>query len=58
MSKYLFIINDLGTDWEITDTRLEMNDFVVDPELYFETNSVDFYEIVKQLLLKIARIES
>ena len=50
MSKHLFIINDVGTDWEITGTRLEMDNFVVDPLLYFETDSEDFFEFVKGLL--------
>ena len=50
MSKHLFIINDVGTYWEITGTRLEMDDFVVDPLLYFETGSEDFYLFVKGLV--------
>ena len=51
MSKYLFIINDVGNNWEITGTRLERDDFVVDTNLYFETDAVDFYEFVKGLIV-------
>jgi len=51
MSKHLFIINDDGTKWTITGTRLEMNDnFIVDPLLYFETPAEDFYLFVKELV--------
>lgn len=51
MSKHLFIIHDNGTKWDITGTRLEMNDsFVVDPLLYFETDKEDFFLFVKGLL--------
>lgn len=51
MSKHLFIINDDGTKWTITDTRLEMdNNFVVDPLLYYETASEDFFLFVKELI--------
>lgn len=51
MSKHLFIINDDGTKWTITGTRLEMDDnFIVDPTLYYETGAEDFYLFVKELV--------
>jgi len=51
MSKLLFIINDNGNEYVISDTRLEMNnDFVVDPNLYYETYSEDFFYFVKELV--------
>jgi len=52
MSKHLFVINDLGSKYAITDTRLEMNnEFVVDPSLYYETNKEDLYYFVKNLII-------
>ena len=51
MSKYLFVINDVGTSFAITDTRVEMDDnFEVDPALYFETTRLEFFETVKDLV--------
>jgi hypothetical protein len=51
MSKLLFIINDNGTSWKITGTRIEMDDnFVPDPTMYFETGSEDFFDFIKELV--------
>jgi hypothetical protein len=51
MSKHLFIINDDGNEYEITGTRIEMEDsFVVDPLLYLETPIEDFFYYVKELI--------
>lgn len=51
MSKHLFIIHDIGTSWKITGTRIELDDnFVADPTMYYETQSEDFFEFVKELV--------
>ena len=51
MSKFLFIINDDGNEYQITGTRIELdNNFVVDPLLYHETYAEDFYNYVKELV--------
>jgi len=51
MGKHLFIINDDGNEYTITNTRIEMdNSFIVDPLLYLETSSEDFYYFVKELV--------
>lgn len=53
MAKYLFIINDAGTTWTITSTKVEPdNNFIVNPDLYYETPSPDFHLFIKDLLLE------
>lgn len=48
--KQLFIINDVGTEYEITGTRLEKDGYVVDTDLFYESPSSEFFETVKGLL--------
>jgi hypothetical protein len=51
MSKHLFIINDNGEFYAITGARIELdNNFVVNPELYFETLQEDFFYLVRGLV--------
>jgi hypothetical protein len=50
MSKHLFIINDDGNEYQITGARIEVDTFVVDTSLYYETSAEDFYYYVQQLL--------
>lgn len=49
--KYLFIIYDEGDQYKITGCREESDDnFMIDPKLYYETKSEQFYNQVKKLL--------
>lgn len=49
MSKFLITIHDNGLNWSITNTRVESDDFVVNHELYYETNESFYKEIIELL---------
>ncbi len=48
--KQLFIINDVGTEYQITGTRLEKDSYEVDTDLFYESPTTEFFEVVKGLL--------
>lgn len=50
MPKYLFIIYDEGDSTKITGTTVRNDSFEVDTALYRETESIDFFNTVKDLL--------
>jgi hypothetical protein len=50
MPKYLFIIYNEGDTSRITGTTVRNDSFEVDPDLYKETQSIDFFNTVSQLV--------
>lgn len=52
MPHYLFVIHDEGDTKRITGTTIREESFEVDPKLYKETNSIDFFRTIKELLKK------
>lgn len=50
MPKYLFVIHDDGEYKRITATTVRDDSFQVDPKLYYETDSLDLFNSVQELL--------
>lgn len=50
MPKYLFITHDTGDYKKITGTTIREDSFEVDPKLYYETQSIDFFNTVRDII--------
>lgn len=50
MAKYLLIIHDDGEYKKITGTTIRDDSFDVDPNLFYETDQVDFFNTVRELI--------
>lgn len=48
--RHLFVIQDIGTGYEITNTKVVDDSFEVDTNRFVEATSLDFFEFVKTLL--------
>jgi hypothetical protein len=50
MPKYLFAIHDQGEYKKINSATIRDNSFDVDPNLFYETDQVDFFNTVRELI--------
>lgn len=48
--KNILIIQDKGNVWEITDTIVQPDDYVVDPEMVYELNNKKLFTFIKNKL--------